>query len=95
MFASSSYSGDIIICNLNSGEVIHHLNPHEFQPPEFPKSKRSIDKSIKFLIVVQFLEAIAADTTAASMVTVGGDGVIRLWNPFSGKLVIAVFDLDV
>lgn len=42
--ATSSYSGDIIVLNLNSGKITQQFNPHDNSKLEFPRQKRSIDK---------------------------------------------------
>ena len=42
--ATSSYNGDIIVLNLNSGKITQQFNPHDNNTLEFPRQKRSIDK---------------------------------------------------
>ena len=85
--ATSSYNGDIIIVNLNSGKITQRFNPHDNCDLNFPKQKRSIDKCrvriVDFNFSVLFLSARNASKTA-TIVSCGGDGKIRFWHWQSG-----------
>lgn len=83
--ATSSYNGDIIICNINSGEVMTHINPHEKQPVE--RQKRSIDKSNFIVILIPVLYLPTRFNCPNVLVSAGGDGIVRFWNSNTGKLL--------
>ncbi|KAJ3044600.1 hypothetical protein HDV00_001526 [Rhizophlyctis rosea] len=75
LLATSSYDGEIVICNLQSGHVLHRLRAPDH---EEENSNRSIDKVV-FLTDRNTL-------TDASLVSSGGDGIIRWWNAEQGFL---------
>ncbi|KAJ3372787.1 hypothetical protein HDU91_001902 [Kappamyces sp. JEL0680] len=76
--ATSSYNGDIILCNLNSGQISHHFNPHDLQRIDYACQLKSIDKLL-------FLVSRASNLKAAHLLSAGGDGIIRFWHIWSGK----------
>ncbi|KAI8923511.1 WD40-repeat-containing domain protein [Entophlyctis helioformis] len=86
VLATSSFDGEIVICNLYSGHVLHRLRPfgkggahtHKSQP-----KSRSIDK-------VLFLQERSGMREAASLVSTGSDGIVRFWNILYGSLVFEV-----
>ncbi|KAJ3274070.1 hypothetical protein HDV01_003563 [Terramyces sp. JEL0728] len=83
--ASSSYNGEIFVTNLNSGHIIQKFKIYEvFDPANgFSVQKTTIDK-------VLFLKERVNSAGAATLLTCGGDGVIRFWNVDSGELQLEV-----
>ena len=47
--ATSSYDGEIVICNIHSGHLTHRISPFSEEPGEVINMKTSLDKS-NFLI---------------------------------------------
>ncbi|KAL2912296.1 hypothetical protein HK105_208211 [Polyrhizophydium stewartii] len=83
ILATSSYDGEIVICNLHSGHVLHRLRPLGRDEKINPLKSRSIDK-------VVFLQERSGMREAASLVSTGSDGMIRFWNIFHGTLMFEV-----
>ncbi|KAJ1340618.1 hypothetical protein BSLG_004712 [Batrachochytrium salamandrivorans] len=83
MLATSSYDGEIIICNLHSGHVLHRLSPVRKESDMRKLERKSIDK-------VLFLQERSGMREAASLVSVGADGYIRFWNIIYGTLLLEV-----
>ena len=81
--ATSSYNGDIIILNLNSGKITQQFNPHDNNTIDFPRQKRSIDKrngiKLNLTLLVLYLPE-RNSFKSASLVSCGGDGTVRFWH---------------
>ncbi|KAJ1549937.1 WD40 repeat domain 95, partial [Nowakowskiella sp. JEL0078] len=79
ILATSSYDGEIILCNLQSGHIIHRLRA----PIRDLNKCRSVDK-------ILFLNERLNNKSAVSMVTCGADGILRFWNIEEGFLMSEV-----
>lgn len=79
MIASSSFSGDIIISNIDNGIGLHHLN--HCSPPETPASRNS---SIDILCV---LDTRATIFGMAGLVSAGSEGLLKFWDTKKGILI--------
>ncbi|KAJ3279292.1 hypothetical protein HK104_001582, partial [Borealophlyctis nickersoniae] len=78
ILATASYDGEIVLCNLGSGHVLHRLKPEPWGG-----GSRSIDK-------VMFLTDRPLCATTSNLVTCGGDGIIRFWNAELGTQTLAI-----
>ncbi|KAI8804253.1 WD40-repeat-containing domain protein, partial [Cladochytrium replicatum] len=84
MLITSSYDGEILVCNLVSGHVLHRLCPRDFGDDSIglnDVTSRSIDK------VIVLSERIDLLKEAALLITSGADGYIRWWNLDEGYLM--------
>ncbi|RKO89075.1 WD40-repeat-containing domain protein [Blyttiomyces helicus] len=79
ILATSSYDGDVVLCNLYSGHILHRLRPYSFDEGS-ARANRSIDKVLFLTERMQLQEA-------ATLVTSGADGIIRWWNVEEGYLM--------
>ncbi|KAI8898271.1 WD40-repeat-containing domain protein [Globomyces pollinis-pini] len=80
--ATSSFNGEIVVCNLNGGHIIHRFRIYDPLDDEIAIQRRSIDKLI-------FLNSRQDNIDAAALVSTGGDGIIRFWNVNSGLLFLS------
>ncbi|KAJ3056891.1 WD40 repeat domain 95 [Rhizophlyctis rosea] len=74
LLATSSYDGEIVVCNLQSGHVLHRLRSLELEEG----GGRSVDKVIFLTDRNTSLDA--------SLISSGADGMIRWWNAEQGYL---------
>ena len=81
--ATASVDGEICICNILSGQLLHHLKPFTDLIYE-QVGPSSIDKLL-------YLDSRNGIDDAANLVSVGSDGKIRFWSTVSGHLM-AEFD---
>jgi hypothetical protein len=80
IIASSSYTGQIVLCNLQSGLILHTFNPHDDRTPDFPTQQKSIDRLL-------FLHSrFEQYPQAACLISTGGDGIIRFWKTTTAEL---------
>jgi WD40 repeat protein len=80
--ASSSYTGQIVFCSLQSGLIQHTFNPHDDRTADFPTQQRSIDRLL-------FLHSRYEQfPQAACLISCGGDGMIRFWRSSNAELFL-------
>eukprot|EP00842_Homolaphlyctis_polyrhiza_P001651 jgi/Hompol1/2487/HPOL_006013-RA len=83
ILATSSYDGEIVICNLHSGHILHRLRPIDRDDQSHKLRSKSIDK-------VLFLQERSSNRESASLVSTGTDGLVRFWNIFFGILMCEI-----
>ncbi|EGF77863.1 hypothetical protein BATDEDRAFT_27169 [Batrachochytrium dendrobatidis JAM81] len=83
ILATSSYDGEIVICNLHSGHVLHKMRPIGKEEQVNRLKSKSIDK-------VLFLPKRNKMREAGSLVSAGSDGQIRFWNIILGTLLLEI-----